>query len=131
MTPAPLMDAAFAGDVERLRELLVHGADPDSRDAHGWTPLMFAVVGRHSTAIEALLLSGADPNLRASDGGTALMKASLWNDDTGVSLLLSYGADVAAIDAEGWSAGRIATEKGHHEIARLLDNALRAHTPTQ
>jgi hypothetical protein len=46
---------------------------------------------------------------------------TVFNDDpVCVELLLSHSADPTAIDADGWTAGRIAAKKGHARIARLL-----------
>jgi ankyrin repeat protein len=116
-----LIEAAFSGDIDELRRLIAEGADPNVQAPDGSTPLMSAAVGHSVPALQLLLEAGADPNLRAVDGATALMKASLWDDDPiCVELLLSHGADPAAVDADGWTAGRIAAKKGHARIARLL-----------
>ena len=58
------------------------------------------------------------------DGATALMKASLWCHLPVVQLLLLHGADVGACDTDGWTAFKLAAEKGHLEVCRLLRAAM-------
>ncbi len=70
--PASLHDAAATGDLPRLRALLAAGADPDTRDSEGRTPLMALGASRAWRAL------GAAPALEAAD------------------LLLAAGADLHA-----------------------------------
>ena len=55
------------GDVEAVRWLLDHGADPNALWLH-WdadvTPLHLAVLGRHLDVVRLLLAAGADPTIR-------------------------------------------------------------------
>ena len=48
------MEAAFYGQVNKLRELVEAGADPSAHDAHagGASPLHAAACGGHAAAIE-------------------------------------------------------------------------------
>jgi ankyrin repeat protein len=61
-----------------IEYLLQHGADPNSRDAQGMTPLFVAVTTgelaghRQNEIVRILLDGGADPNLAATCGFTAL-----------------------------------------------------------
>ena len=55
---------ARRGDWEQLKA----GADPDDRDADGWTPLHHAAKSSGDPAVvEALLYAGADPQAEAAD----------------------------------------------------------------
>ncbi|MFE2182107.1 ankyrin repeat domain-containing protein [Streptomyces sp. NPDC059455] len=64
-TPDPrgraLLRACAAGDVGALRAALGEGADVDTLDEYGATPLHHAVAARSAAAVEALLTAGADP----------------------------------------------------------------------
>jgi uncharacterized protein len=54
-----------------VRDLLAAGADPDSRQQQGYTPLMAAAHSGDLETLEVLLTSGADPSLTNDDGHTA------------------------------------------------------------
>merc|ERR1711871_1441653 len=55
-----LVAAAQSGQLEALRALLDLGADVGGRTAHGGTPLLGAVRGRHVNMVSELLSRGAD-----------------------------------------------------------------------
>ena len=64
---APIHDAAKAGDLAKVRQLLADGADVDARDYDGDTPLHWAARQDHADVIEGLLDAGADGSLKNDD----------------------------------------------------------------
>jgi ankyrin repeat protein len=86
-------------DSAKVVELLVAaGANPNSRDADGKTPIFEA---SDAAVASALLRKGADPNARDNDGQTALFDRYF---DEPKSALLAAGADVNARDKAGRTA---------------------------
>ena len=65
---APLHSAAAAQDVEIARLLLERGADPNARQAGGFTPLHTAGENGQIEIIRLLLEHGANPAVQAADG---------------------------------------------------------------
>ncbi len=70
-----LMAASFEGWVEGVQLLLTAGAQVDSRDCRGFTPLAWAAASLKTDVVQVLLEAGADPTVRAADGLTALERA--------------------------------------------------------
>jgi len=62
---SPIHDAALAGDVELMEMLIANGADVDTRDVHGYTPLLLAIQEGHTDIAKTLIANGADVNARA------------------------------------------------------------------
>ena len=71
-----LLNAATAGDLGDLKRLLEQGADANTKDAFGWTAVMWAGSMGFPEAVKLILDSGAEPDARDQYGATALMKAS-------------------------------------------------------
>jgi len=67
------MRAAAKSDLSQVSALLSRGANPNERDASGWTALMYAAHNAGPEIIEALLQAGADVKLRSFGGQLALM----------------------------------------------------------
>ncbi len=59
-----------------LEQLMMDGADPNVRDAHGRTALMWAVHKGKEAWMVQFLEVGAKPDLRERKGATALMLAA-------------------------------------------------------
>jgi hypothetical protein len=100
----PLVAAAGNGDLERVRQLLQSGADPNGQDCDdfvndqgvvtkqlGFTPLMLAVGHGYLEVAEVLVRAGADPNRATSDGRTAMSFAVESGRPEAVALMRRVG----------------------------------------
>ena len=90
---AALLQAAEAGDTNRLQDLLAKGADLDTRDQHGRNSLMIAAVEGNPAAVALLLEKGADVASRNKYGVTALHLAVGKGQAEVTRTLLAHGAD--------------------------------------
>ena len=126
MTPEKqaLMEAAYTGNLEEVRRLVLDGTPVDSIDAERRTPLMFAAFNGHAPVVEYLLGAGAEIDARESNGRTALMYASSGPFEETVKLLLASGAEVNVQGTlEGFTALMTAAAEGQVEVVRhLLDH---------
>jgi hypothetical protein len=101
----PLVTAARNGDVETIRSLCAHGADPDQPSGgNDWTPLQHAVHTGQTQSVAALLDAGATIDRANSSGMTPLMLAAGYGQRDIVQLLLARGAEPALRDRNGEAA---------------------------
>ncbi len=67
-----LVEAAYTGNLSKIRALLKKGVDVDYKDSASETALMAASQTGHEAIVQILLAKGAKVNLREDGGGTAL-----------------------------------------------------------
>ena len=106
LQPLTLIDAARAGDINRIKALLADGTDVNttSSSAVGATALHYAAAYGKVAAVEILLRAGADAMARDCDGETPLHWSISWGSAEIVGLLARAGADVNAGDCDGETA---------------------------
>jgi ankyrin repeat protein len=88
-----LIDAAFKGDLNTVKQFLDNGVNPNSKNSDNETALKYAALKGHIDIVELLLKKGAKVNGKDIDGGTALMYAAWGGHTETVKLLLSKGAN--------------------------------------
>ncbi|MGE5893017.1 MAG: ankyrin repeat domain-containing protein [bacterium] len=125
-----LLFAISAGDLNKVKDLISRGAEVNTRDFTGRTPLMWASLQGRKEIVDFLLSRGADVNIRdtlipvpgGEDGGkTPLMYASWAGQREIVDLLLSKGADINAKSTNwGETSLFIALREGNKGVAELL-----------
>jgi len=97
-----LIFAVKSRDTELVRELLAGGAEPESEDWAGWTPLIWASLLLENDIVTLLLDAGADIERIGEGGknsGTPLMMAAKKHAGAEtVQLLLARGARVNGTD---------------------------------
>ena len=124
-----LMEAAAAGDVPKLIELLARGECVVNEQDHlGCTPLWRAVLNDRADATRALLSSGANPDLPNDLGRSPLHAASVRGDHSACAqLCVDAGADVAACTTDGQTPLECARLQNRVGVAAVILEA--AHRP--
>ena len=106
-----------------LKVLLEHGADPNTCDDEGLTPLIMAVQERNSECVGLLLKYGANPNARDKEGLTAFLWAALLGDSERVRLLLPRTTNIDAADNMGRTSLMLAIEDHAVDCVQILLDA--------
>lgn len=117
---------AIANDnTSQARVLLQGGADCNTRNEDGTTPLMHAAQSGNIELVKTLIASGADVNLADSQGWTALMKA-LYNHELNrgfpevVQALIDAGAGIEAQIGYGIRPLMLAAGYGEAGVVEVL-----------
>ncbi len=142
----PFFRAAKSGDVELMRILLEHGADPKLTPKDGTTPLMAAsgigwrdgktkgTEAENLAAVKYCIELGLDVNAKNNQDETALHGAAQRGADTIVAYLASKGANLQAKDKKGRtaidSANGVGAEAGgvrspHDSTVALLEKLIK------
>ena len=98
---SPLMGATQHGDESIVAYLLKQGANPNTPDHRGTTPLMAAGT---ASLVKLLHEAGADANAAMPGGMTALMHVAALGRPELVQALLAAGADPEAVTDSGEAA---------------------------
>ena len=120
-TNSSFRTAAAAGDVKRLLDLLVLGADADSQDSEGRTAMINAAWRGHAPIVKILLDRGSDVEIADNHRFTPLIWAAVNGQGKVLTTLLDAGADPGRADRDGIDALMRAAWNGHLDIVdRLL-----------
>jgi len=118
----PLWQASWQAwheDAEIAEILYKNGADFNTQDRRGYTPLHRASIAGHVSLVYFLINIGADINIQTLYGSTPLCKAAKEGVLLTAQILLQNGAD-KSISCNGKTAADLARENGHKDIAQLL-----------
>ena len=108
VAPAQVAEAALAGDLEAVKQLVDSGASVDERGSDGDVPLASAMRRGHVEVVAWLLENGADPESLGRFGSTALHIAAERGDLESVRLLLAHDAPPNLVDEDGNTALHVA-----------------------
>ncbi|XP_011687580.1 PREDICTED: BRCA1-associated RING domain protein 1-like [Wasmannia auropunctata] len=96
-----LHTACLKNNIKEVRELLVQGAIPDTKDHAGWTPLQEVVSFGLTEICELLLEWRASPDISGYNNRKPLHEAAKHNKIKEAKLLLRYNADRNQYDQYG------------------------------
>ena len=123
-TYAGLHRAAYAGDVTAIARLVSDGAELETRDPAGRTPLHVAAFQSHDVAVEALVKAGADVDAFENQAYDIITISAVADDVEMVRLALALGANPGNVTSPYDGTALIAAAHlGHHEVVRALVDA--------
>ncbi|MEE8433235.1 MAG: ankyrin repeat domain-containing protein [bacterium] len=115
-----LVDAAYQGDVKRLRKMLAAGADVNLPDFRGDYPVHGAIQTFEIDCLKILLEAGAEVNALSSFLSTPFLDACRSGLIEAMTMLLEHGADPHVRDRGGLTALHQAADSGSFEAVSLL-----------
>lgn len=119
---AELIRAAEQGDTPTVLRLLAAGADINSQDGAGRTPVMAATHGNQVETVRALIEAGADINLQDNRQDNPYLYAGAEGLLEILKLTIAAGADTRLTNRFGGTALIPAAERGPVEVVAELLN---------
>ena len=121
------------GDLTWVGFLLGKGANQNTKDREGNTPLIIATIARWSEGIALFTKLKADVNVQNRLGETALLKAVQGRDSYNAKVLIDAGANPDLNDSSGVSARSAANDDPRAaNIAKMFKSVpVRAARPVQ
>jgi len=119
----PLHVAAKKGDMNKVKELLSQGANPNIADAAGWYPLHDVAVSGKEEAVDimSLLIShGAIVDVFSGDGITPLHDAIMYGSKEQVAALVRAGADTELADKSGKTVADLAESSDTQGMLQVI-----------
>jgi FOG: Ankyrin repeat len=118
-----IFQAAFSGDVQRIRYLISANVSANQIDENGRTPLHYACENGNFNIVQALIDAHADLNAQTMDNLTPLHLAAIGNHYPVVQTLIREHAILNPKSASGLTPLHMACDRGHSVVAQLLIQA--------
>ena len=118
-----LMAALRTGSIIGVKQAIDNGANVNTRDDAGWTPLDWTTDLNFPNIVEIaemLIANGADANTADNNKMTPIHWTAGYGKKELTKLFLEKGADVNAKDSKGRTSLHHAAFRGRKEIAELL-----------
>src|SRR5215813_7296166 len=117
---SPLADCIQSGDRKAALAMIASGADVNTAQPDGTTPLHWAAYRVDRELVQTLLKKGARPDVVNRYGASPLAEAARVADVDIVGMLLEIGADANASNEDGQTALMLAARTGSVAVAELL-----------
>jgi len=117
---AELLDAAAAGDAERVTTALRHGADIEARDEHERTALLLASTYDHVDVATVLIANGADPDALDDRHDTPWLVTGVTGSVAMLEVLLPANPDLTIRNRFGGVSVIPASHRGHVDYVRRV-----------
>ncbi|KAK2771388.1 ankyrin repeat domain-containing protein 28 [Colletotrichum kahawae] len=119
---AQFYNAAKAGDVRAIDQLIQKGVKPDMKNIRSETPLWIAACLGHNTVVELLAQRrDVDVNSRSVSGRPPVFWSASCGYESIVAALMDAGADPTFVDCDGNTAIDMARKSGYERIAQMLE----------
>jgi hypothetical protein len=115
-----LLGACIAGHVVVADTLILNGADVNTVDMNGVSPLMYAAAFDYVVMADMLLFYNANINAADYSGNTALHYSSFYENIEVSKQLVKRQANIDAADADGFTPLMIAAQNGYLELLALF-----------
>jgi hypothetical protein len=115
-----LIEAARENNLPGVRRVLRAGADVNTKDNHGSTPLHWASNRGHVQIFKELVDYGADNDAKDNDGDTPLHDASWSGHLPVVKALLAVGANILAANNARRLPFHCAVGRGYSAVSKYL-----------
>lgn len=112
-SPKGFVQSAEKGDHKAVLLFLSSGVDIDTRDEHGWTPLMVSTFNGKEEVALLLIRSGASVRAKDTAGYGPLHWAAFNGYSNVVKLLIEKRAPVNERSNQGWTPLLQAASRGH------------------
>jgi ankyrin repeat protein len=121
------LQAVKDSEVQRVREFLERGMDPNTISPNGWTGVTYASANGNVEMMKTLIVHGTDVNKADKDGWTPIMFAAFQGNLEAVQLLLDHSADVLVKNIANTGAltmaANYATHKNDDRVKRAIASA--------
>ena len=120
---AEIHQAAYHGDLNKVKELLQKGVKPDERDSFGGTALHAAMFQKNMQIVKLLLQNGFNVNAQGTQNGYTPLHDAVWaNNLEAIKLLLGEGAKTNLKGKDGLTPYGKAEKEGKTEIVQYFES---------
>ena len=117
---AGFLKSSESGNFKVVTAFIVNGADLNTRDERGWTPLMISSFNGNQEIARLLIEHGADINVEDTSGYNPIHWAAFNGYADVVKLLINKHANLNAQSKHGWTPLLQAATRGHLSTCEVL-----------
>ncbi|MCS7244590.1 MAG: ankyrin repeat domain-containing protein [candidate division WOR-3 bacterium] len=111
-----LIVSTSKGELSKVKDLIKKGADINSKNEYGKTPLHIAVENNYEDIVKVLLENKADVNIKDNNGNTPLHIAVMKGNEYIIKELLKNGANENIKNNDGKTPKELAIENGIEDL---------------